>query len=315
MTKVRENFLYLHVMVPELIDKYIFLVQTFVEAGERGLSLGELQQRWENRYQEPYPRRSFINHRQAVEEVFGIAITCNRSTNRYRIEEGESAVDKRAATDYLINTFTVKSLLTLSRERLSGRVIVEDIPSGQKFLTILIQALLDCAVLEMSYRKYLSREAQRRIIHPYALKEFAKRWYLVAWSNDAGALRTYALDRIESLSRTGESFKMPAGFNVDNLFRDSYGIYLPEGEKPVLVKIRTTLREAAYIEDLPIHPSQMLVSNDGESCIYAMTLIPNPGLVMELCRRGGRIEVLEPQSLRESVKQELKKALEQYENL
>ena len=35
---------------------------------------------------------------------------------------------------------------------------------------------------------------------------------------------------------------------------------------------------------------------------------------MELCKRGDRLEVLEPESLRDSVKEELKKALKQYEN-
>ena len=107
---------------------------------------------------------------------------------------------------------------------------------------------------------------------------------------------------------------MPAGFNVDTLFQQCFGIYLPEGEKPVLVKIRTTLREAAYLEDLPLHPSQVLVSRDSKSCVYAMRLIPNPGFIMELCKRGDRLEVLEPESLRDSVKEELKKALKQYEN-
>ena len=301
-------------MVPELIDKYVFLVQTFIEAGESGLSLDELQDRWEGRYGESCPRRTFINHRAAIAEVFGIEITCNRSTNRYFINAAESAVDKRAATDYLINTFTVKSLLTLGEERLGGRVSVEDIPSGQKYLTTIMEAILETSVLNMEYRKYLSEETDFRTIRPYALKEFAKRWYVVAYSESAGDLRTFALDRIAKLSRTGERFRMPAGFNVDKLFEPSYGIYLPEGEKPVLVKIRTTLREAAYLEDLPLHPSQMLVSREGDYCIYAMTLIPNPGFIMELCKRGNRLEVLEPQSLRDAVKEELEKALKQYEN-
>ena len=301
-------------MVPELIDKYVFLVQTFIEAGEYGLSLQELQDRWEDRYGEAYPRRTFVNHRAAVADVFGIEITCNRSTNRYLINAADSAVDKRAATDYLINTFTVKSLLTLGEERLSGRVSVEDIPSGQKYLTAIMEAMLENAVLTIEYKKYLSTETDFRTIRPYAIKEFAKRWYVVAYSESARDLRTFALDRIAKFSRTGERFRMPAGFNVDKLFEPSYGIYLPEGEKPVLVKIRTTLREAAYLEDLPLHPSQMLVSKEGEYCIYAMTLIPNPGFVMELCKRGNRLEVLEPATLRETVKEELKKALKQYED-
>ena len=300
-------------MVPELVGKYIFLVQTFVEAGERGLSLQEISRKWENRYGTEYPRRSFLNHRAAVEEVFGIVITCDRSTNRYRINEAESAVDKREAVDYLINTFTVNSLLTLGKERLSGRVSVEDIPSGQQYLISVMQALLDNAELRIKYRKYLSEGEDVRVIRPYALKEFEKRWYVVAYSTERKALRVYALDRITALERTGETFRMPAAFHVDDAFEASFGIYLPEGEKPSLVKLRTTLREAAYLQDLPLHPSQHLVKREGDYCIFALRVIPNPDFVMELLRHGNRLEVLEPESLRLTVKEELEKALLQYE--
>ena len=297
-------------MVPELVDKYIFLVQTFVEAGQGGLSWPQLQSRWEARYGTAYPRRSFANHRAAVEEVFGIAITCDRSTNRYRIDEGESAVDKREAVRYLIDTFTVNSLLTLGKERLSGRVAVEDVPSGQKWLTVAMQAMLDNSVLRISYHKYLSTETDERTIRPYAVKEFAKRWYLVAFSEEAQGLRTYALDRILSLERTGDSFKMPRDFDVDTLFRDSYGIYLPEGEQPVLVKLKASEREAAYLQDLPLHPSQLCV---GEG-LFALRVIPNPNFIMELCKRADRLEVLEPLELRKAVRKSLENAMQLYEN-
>lgn len=297
-------------MVPELIDKYIFLVQAFVEAGDGGLSLGEIQDKWEDRYATPYSRRSFINHRAAVEEIFGITISCDRSTNRYRIDRSESAVDRREAVDYLINTFTVNSLLTLGKERLGGRVSVEDIPSGQKYLTTVMQAMLENNVLRISYRKYLSSEADERIIRPYAVKEFEKRWYIIAYSEEAGAMRTYAMDRITAIGPTGESFRMPRGFDVDALFEGSYGIYLPdEGQKPVLVKIKATEREASYLEDLPLHHSQIRLPGN----VFAMTVIPNPGFVMELLRHGNRIEVLEPGSLRRTVKEELEKAIQIYE--
>ena len=297
-------------MVPELVEKYIFLVQTFVEAGETGLSLPQLCRKWENRYGVAYPRRSFLNHRAAVEEVFGIVITCDRSTNRYRIDQSESAVDKREAVEYLINTFTVNSLLTLGKERLSGRVSVEDVPSGQKFLIPVMQAMLDNAVLHILYKKYQSTETDRRTIHPYAVKEFEKRWYIVAFSEEAGQLRTYAMDRIQSVERAETTFTLPKGFNVDELFQASYGIYLPEeGQKPVLVKIRATEREAAYLRDLPLHPSQTALPGNE----FALRVIPNPGFIMELLRHGNRLEVLEPESLRKTVQEELKKALDIYE--
>ena len=296
-------------MVPELVDKYIFLVQTFVEAGDAGLTLQQIQRRWEDRYGEPYPRRSFANHRAAVEEVFGIVIGCDRSSNTYRIDRSESAVDEREAANYLINTFTVNSLLTLGRERLSGRVAVEDVPSGQQWLTVTMQAMLENAVLRIQYRKYLSGETESRTVRPYAVKEFAKRWYLVAFSEEAGALRTYALDRIRAMERTGGNFKMPAGFDVEDCFKDSYGIYLPEDEKPVLVKLKATEREAAYLKDLPLHPSQTALG-DG---IFALRVVPNPNFLMDLCARAGSLEVLEPLELRQAVLERLKKSIQLYE--
>ena len=301
-------------MVSELIDKYIWLVQTFIDAGERGLSLPEIADRWTARYGgESYPRRSFNNHREAVAEVFGIEIACNRSTNRYYIDAGESAVDKRQSVDWLVNTFTVNNLLTLSKERLSGRVSVEDIPSGQKWLVSVMQSMLDNTEMELHYRKYMSDEEEVRHIRPYAVKEFAKRWYIVAYSEEASALRVYAMDRILALTPTGEKFKMPKGFQVDDLFESSYGIYLPEGEEPVLVKLRTTLREAAYLQDLPLHPSQVFLGAEGDYCLFALRVIPNPNFIMELIKHGKRLEILEPESLREQVKQELRNALNLYE--
>ena len=302
-------------MVPELVEKYVFLVQTFVEAGDRGLSLREVQDRWENRYGTAYARRSFLNHRAAVEEVFGIVISCDRSTNRYRIDRSESAVDRRAAVDYLIDTFTVNSLLTLGKERLSGRVAVEEVPSGQKYLTTVMQAMLDNAVLRLSYKKYLSAETDVRTIRPYAVKEFEKRWYVVAYSEEQGGLRSYALDRVMSLERTGERFRMPAGFDIDKAFEASYGIYLPEeGQKPVLVKLLATPREAAYLKDLPLHPSQVLLEESPRGSLFALRVIPNPNLVMDLVRRAGPLEVLEPESLRKEVKKALEIAIQTYEN-
>ena len=113
-----------------------------------------------------------------------------------------------------------------------------------------------------------------------------------------------------SLERTGDSFKMPKDFDVDAIFRDSYGIYLPEGERPVLVKLKATEREAAYLQDLPLHPSQVSLG-DG---VFALRVIPNPNFIMELCSRADRLEVLEPLELRQAVLQCLKNAIRLYEH-
>ena len=298
-------------MVTELLQKYIWLVQTFIRAGETGLSLDEISDRWESRFDSAYSRRTFNNHREAVEEVFGIRIECNRSTNRYFIGYSEDISDENAESAWLINTFTVNNMLSLGKERLSGRVSVEDIPSGHKHLTSIMEAMTEGYEIKIAYQKYTSSKAEIYTLRPYAVKEFAKRWYIVAYCCEREALRVYGLDRIQSLELTGKGFEMTAGFDVDELFATSFGIYLPEGPGQTIT-FKTSSTEAKYLRDLPIHSSQEEIAADGESVTFSIFVCPNRNLIMEFCKYGSRIEVLSPESVRNEVASELKKAAEKY---
>ena len=298
-------------MVTELLQKYIWLVQTFIRAGETGLSLDEISDRWESRWDSAYSRRTFNNHREAVEEVFGIRIECNRSTNRYFVEYGDDISDSNAENAWLINTFTVNNMLSLGKERLSGRVSVEDIPSGHKHLTSIMEAMTEGYEVRIAYQKYTSSQADTYTLRPYAVKEFAKRWYIVAYCREREALRVYGLDRIQSLEITDCRFEMEHGFDVDELFATSFGIYLPEGPGQTIT-FRTSATEAKYLRDLPIHSSQEEISSDGESVTFSIFVCPNQNLIMEFCKYGSRIEVLSPASVRSEVASELKKAADIY---
>ena len=299
-------------MVTELLEKYIWLVQTFIRAGEHGLSLEEITDKWEMRFDSDYPRRTFNNHRDAVEEVFGIAIGCNRSTNRYFIKAGEDISDESVENAWLINSFTVNNMLRLSKEKLQGRVSVEDIPSGHMYLTEVMEAMTENLEVVMEYHKYTSEESETLTIWPYAVKEFAKRWYIIAFCKEREGLRVYGLDRVKSMEVTGKKFRMKAGFDVDELFATSFGIYLPGG-KGQTITFRCSEREAKFLRDLPLHSSQEEVRKDGDSVIFSIFVCPDKNLIMEICKHGSRIEILSPAEVRDAVREELKKALAQYE--
>ena len=299
-------------MVTELLQKYIWLVQTFIRAGERGLSLSEITDKWESRFDSDYSRRTFNNHREAVEEVFGIRIECNRSSNRYFIRYTDDVSDESAESAWLINTFTVNNMLRLGKERLSGRVSVEDIPSGHLHLTAVMEAMTEGQKLRISYMKYTSSQAESLTIHPYAVKEFAKRWYLVAHCEERNALRVYGLDRIMGLEVIDGKFKMPSGFDVDELFATSFGTYIPEG-KAEFITFRTTAKEARFLRDLPLHASQEeLKGSDKEHVTFSIFVYPNESLIMEFCKHGSRLEVLSPESVRQEVAEQLRAAADLY---
>lgn len=299
-------------MVTELLQKYIWLVQTFIRAGEHGLSLEEITDKWEIRFDSDYSRRTFNNHRAAVEEVFGIVIGCNRSTNRYFIKAGEDISDENAENAWLINSFTVNNMLRLSKEKLQGRVSVEDIPSGHMHLTEVMEAMTENLEIVMEYHKYTSEESETLTIWPYAVKEFAKRWYIIAYCKEREGLRVYGLDRVKNMKVTGKKFRMKNGFDVDELFATSFGIYLPGG-KGQIITFRCSEREAKFLRDLPLHSSQEEVRKEGDSVIFSIFVCPDKNLIMEVCKHGSRIEILSPAEVRNAVKEELAKALAQYE--
>jgi len=298
-------------MVTELLQKYIWLVQTFIRAGERGLDLGEISDRWESRFGTEYSRRTFNNHRDAVEGVFGIRILCNRSTNKYYIPYTEDVSDENAETAWLINTFTVNNMLSLGKERLSGRVSVEDIPSGHMYLTAVMEAMTEGNEIVIGYQKYTSSETDTYTIRPYAVKEFAKRWYIIGYCLERKGMRVYGLDRVKNLELTENTFRMPKDFDVDEFFSTSFGIYIPDGPGQTIT-FRTSHTEARFLRDLPIHKSQKEIASDNDSVTFSIFVSPNKALIMEFCKYGGGLEVLGPESVRSQVAAELAKAADLY---
>ena len=219
--------------------------------------------------------------------------------------------DENAETAWLINTFTVNNMLSLGKERLSGRVSVEDIPSGHMYLTAVMEAMTEGNEIVIGYQKYTSSETDIYTIRPYAVKEFAKRWYIIGYCLERKGMRVYGLDRVKSLELTEKTFRMPKDFDVDEFFSTSFGIYIPDGPGQTIT-FRTSHTEARFLRDLPIHKSQKEIASDNDSVTFSIFVSPNKALIMEFCKYGGGLEVLGPESVRSQVAAELARAADLY---
>lgn len=219
--------------------------------------------------------------------------------------------DENAETAWLINTFTVNNMLSLGKERLSGRVSVEDIPSGHMYLTAVMEAMTEGNEIVIGYQKYTSSETDTYTIRPFAVKEFAKRWYIIGYCLERKGMRVYGLDRVKSLELTEKTFRMPKDFDVDEFFSTSFGIYIPDGPGQTIT-FRTSHTEARFLRDLPIHKSQKEIASDNDSVTFSIFVSPNKALIMEFCKYGGGLEVLGPESVRSQVASELARAADLY---
>ena len=107
---------------------------------------------------------------------------------------------------------------------------------------------------------------------------------------------------------------MPGNFDVDEKFATSFGIYLPDGRAEKIM-FRTSVKEARYLRDLPIHSTQQEEKNDGENVTFSIFVCAKDkqgnfykDLIMEFCKYGSRLEVLSPADIRNAVADELTKA-------
>ena len=123
----------------------------------------------------------------------------------------------------------------------------------------------------------------------------------------------YALDRIVSLEETNEKFNYPSDFDVELFFKDCYGVLCGTNDKVQRIVIRAYYPYINYLRTLPIHHSQKELTSTSEYTDFEVYLRPTFDFRQELFSQSDEVEVLEPISLREEMKEALKKTLKRYE--
>ena len=233
---------------PYLFKSYIWLVNTIARGP---ISRAEIDEKWAhasaNSYkQDSIPESNFHRWKTTVEELFGIKIKCN-GYNEYYIEE---AADLRGGDlrMRMLNMMSVNNLLKDSEE-LSDQILFEPVPSGEKFLTPIIEAMRDKCALQMTYQGFGKPHPYTFPVEPYCLKMFKQRWYVLVYAPDIDQMRVYSLDRILAIEPTKQKYKLPKDFNAEAYFKDAYGTADLDYE-PVEVKISISAKQAPYLRTL-----------------------------------------------------------------
>ncbi len=284
-------------MAKDLFNRYIWLVDTIYRTGK--ITLEDINQKWvRNAMSEgiPIPKRTFHNHRKAIEDMFDINIDCNTSTYEYYIENADD-MERGGVRRWLINTFAVNNLINESH-KLKQRILFENIPSGQQFLTPIIEAMRDGVTITMDYQSYKMNEALEFEVKPYFVKVFKQRWYLIGMSDK---LRIYALDRVHTIQPTTKKFKLPDDFDVDAYFADCYGIIRGDDFPAQKIKLKVESYQANYVRALPLHFSQIETIKNENYSEFEYFIKPTFDFMQEILSMGESVVVLEPKVLRNEI--------------
>jgi hypothetical protein len=287
---------------------------TEIVAGSRdkGITFKEINKHWRksrlNDEEDDLPKRTLLNHKIAIEEIFGLTIKCEKDGEyRYYIENTE---DLR--NECMLNTLAF-NLAIKESQAVNHRILYEQIPSGEQFLTGIIEAMRNGLTLEIAYMSFEWDEPVSFEIEPYCVKVLKQRWYVLARSPYLDAIRIYSLDRIQKLTITEKPFVYPENFQPEAYFDHAFGIWVNEKIPPCLVLLRAFGDQRKYLRTLPLHPSQEEKEKTEESSIFSYYLSPTRDFMRELMSHLDEIEVISPEWFREETKQAVEKMLQLYQ--
>lgn len=228
----------------------------------------------------------------------------------YYIDHAEDMA-QNGVRNLLVNAFAVNNLIN-NDHHLKRRIIFEQIPGGHRFLIPLIEAMRDKKCVRISYRSFRSPETREIMLTPFCVKVFNRRWYLLAKNELNREPHFYALERIEEMVTTDDTYCLPVDFDAEAYFANRYGISAAPEDKQECVRLRVKARQVPYLRTLPIHSSQREVETADDASIFELFIIPNYELKQELYKYMSGIEVLSPKWLREEMAKELSKTVKMY---
>jgi hypothetical protein len=300
-------------MAKNLFDRYIWLVD-IIYRGEK-ITFEEINQKWLRTdwcEGKDLPLRTFHNHREAIQDLFNININCDRQKGYVYYIENRDDMKQSGIRSWLLNTFAVNNLINESR-RLKHRILFEEIPSGQRFLTPIIEAMRDNLSIEIEYQPFWHDELIIMNLEPYCLKIFKQRWYVIARNAHLNTIRTYSLDRIQEVRTTEKTFKIPENFNPESHFENSFGIVKDDNIKPSVVKLKVFGQQRNYLHTLPLHSTQQEIEIEDNHSVFSYYISPTKDFEKEILSYGNEIEVLSPEWLRADIAKIVKKMNKLYE--
>ena len=310
-------------MSANLFGRYVWLMD--ILRRYKRLTFQEINELWQESglgYGEELPLKTFHNHKKAIKDIFDVYIECDRKDGyRYYIDEPER-IEGNNQRNWLISSYATLNQIQADN-KLEDRIIFEEIPSGQTWLTCIADAMRRNHVLSIMHQGFGKPEPSTFDIEPYFLKVVKRRWYVVARSpyysernkeqgvKPSDVYLVYALDRISDIQDTGKTFKMKKDFDVHSYFEGCCGV-ITSNESPQKIVLRAYNGFADYLRTLPLHESQREIGSDDESTLFEYHLKPTFDFYQLVLAQGDQVEVLEPDPVREEMRNFAQNMLDYY---
>jgi proteasome accessory factor B len=172
----------------------------------------------------------------------------------------------------------------------------------------LLEATLHFRVTTMTYHSVSSKRVKEYAIHPYRLAFAQGAMYLLAYVPEYKSVRTFAIDRITSVTLEKQTFT-PKQDIGDDVFANSLGVNTGPPER---VEIEFTADVAPYVRARVWHPSQDVRENGDGQMRLTMDVCHDWALRSWILSWGPFARVVSPAPLARAIRADLDAAGAQY---
>jgi len=198
----------------------------------------------------------------------------------------------------------------------AGSILLLDRPKryqGIEYMGDIVDAIHGKNVLKVSYQPFTKTEPKKHTVHPYFIKEYNGRMYLIG--NDihptkASKFLTFAFDRMSDVVKMNQTFREQE-VDKENYFRAAIGISLPDSKPENIVLLFDPI-QSNYLQSQPLHHSQRILKDTEEEFVISVDLLVNYELKSLLQSFGDRVKVLEPKVLADEMKEVAMNVVEKY---
>lgn len=294
-----------------LFNRYLWLLEKL--SPNRRLTKEEIDRLWEisslnKNGEKVIPRRTFARMRDAIDELFGIRIACDRSVNVYYIADNLEEQTQNVRK-FLLSAFSVNHLLRENQD-LMPRILMDNVSTGgNAFLQEITAAMHENRHIAITYQSFEMQKPRVFEVCPYALRYANHRWYLLAKTDFHTALRLYALDRMSAVVVTNKNFSLPKDFDASYYFSLFFGAMITDANVET-IRLKASDFRTPYLRSLPLHHSQKEI-RPGE---FELHLVPTPDFLQALRSIGPDIEITHPKWLRKQFLDEARTLIKRYGN-
>ena len=288
-------------------------ISQFLKSKPNGANFQEIQNYLEEKFYKEsfdndlaFSEKTFKRDRNLLQELFGIEISFKRSSMTYQILHDDFTENSLTIFDNLLLVNAYKQTVN------QGEIMFfeKQQASGLNLLDRIIYAIKNSTAITFTYTKYWGNISSKKVIEPYALKEFRNRWYLIANERDGNdfVLKTFGLDRISELNISKSSFKKQL-VNIEAMFTNSFGIVSTLNKIPKTIQISFDQQQGGFVKSLPLHHSQKIISETNSELSIELTLYPTYDFYQELLTHSERILAIAPKSIQDEYIRFLEKGI------